>query len=103
MVQCSQCGRALEDQKSGAMVASISGEIMGDEYTESYFFCGACQVYTVRIWRERFCGEDSIRVTGPVSKPGGDAQVDLIKRCSEPWNKKCRCAAHQEYFGPNLD
>jgi hypothetical protein len=29
--------------------------------------------------------------------------VELIKQCSEPWNKKCRCKAHQSYFQGSLD
>lgn len=103
MVRCPRCGRVLEDEGKGKVTASISGSVMGDEYTESYFLCDACQVYTVRIWRERFCGEDSVSVSGPLSKAEGDAKVELINRCPEPWNKRCRCDAHREYFGSFLD
>jgi hypothetical protein len=90
-------------QGKGALAASISGSIMGDEYTESFFFCDTCRVYTVEIWRGRFCGEDSVVASGPLSKAEGDAKVELIKRCPEPWNKGCRCEAHREYFGSFLD
>ncbi len=103
MIHCSQCGRTLAEQGKGDLVASISGSIMGDEYTESFFFCQVCQVYTFEIWRERFCGEDSFSSSGPISKAAGDEKVALIRRCEEPWNKKCRCEAHREYFGPFLD
>jgi len=102
MVRCARCDKVLDDEK-GKSVASISGGIMGDEYTESYFLCDSCQVYTLEIWRERFCGEDSINLSGPIPKAEGDAKIELIKRCPEPWNKKCRCEAHREYFGPYLD
>ncbi|MFH0872696.1 MAG: hypothetical protein V1878_09455 [bacterium] len=103
MVRCPRCGGVLEDEGKGKVTASISGSIMGDEYTESYFLCEACQTYTVQIWRERFCGEDSVRVDGPLPKAEGDAKVELINRCPEPWNKRCRCDAHREYFGSFLD
>ena len=103
MVKCSQCGQVLNHGENDACVASISGSIMGDEYTESYFFCRQCEVYTVEIYRDRFSGEDSVSVRGPVPKSEGDVKVELIKRCVEPWNKKCRCEAHKSYFGTWLD
>lgn len=84
-------------------MASISGGIMGDEYIESYFLCSRCEVYTVEIYHDRFLGEDTVFVRGPVSKAEGDAKVELIRQCSEPWNKKCRCRAHQAYFEGSLD
>lgn len=103
MMRCSKCNRAFEAREGKASVASISGSIMGDEYTESYFFCHHCGVYTVAMYRDRFCGEDSVSVRGPIPKSEGDAKVELIRRCSKPWNKKCRCEAHRSYFGGWLD
>jgi hypothetical protein len=97
MIRCSQCGRDL-DQQAENRLASISGSIMGDEYTDSYFFCADCGVYTVKIYHDRFLGEDDVSINGPVSKPDGDAKVELIRQCPEPWNKKCRCEAHRSYF-----
>jgi len=38
-----------------------------------------------------------------VPKTEGDVLIDLIKQCDEPWNKKCRCKAHQSYFQGQLD
>jgi hypothetical protein len=38
-----------------------------------------------------------------VSRSEGDAAIALIKKCSQPWNKKCRCEAHRDYFGESLD
>lgn len=84
-------------------MASISGSIMGDEYIESYFLCAECGVYTVEVYHDRFCGDDSVSVHGPVSKSQGDAKVALIRQCPEPWDKHCRCPAHQAYFGGSLD
>ena len=84
-------------------MASISGSIMGDEYIESYYFCDQCGVYTVEIFHDRFLGDDEVFVRGPVPKPEGDAKIELIGRCPEPWNKKCRCNAHQSYFEGGLD
>ncbi len=78
---------------------------MGDEYTESYYFCSSCQIYTVRVARDRFDGdgEPSENIYGPVSKEKGDAKVALIQKCDTPYEKKCRCEAHRAYFDGSLD
>jgi len=102
-VRCSQCGRTFDREAGDRSIASISGSIMGDEYIESYYFCTQCQVYTVEVYHDRFLGEEEISVRGPVPKTDGDAMVELIKQCEEPWNKKCRCKAHQSYFNGQLD
>jgi len=99
-VKCSRCQGGLGRQ---SMAASMSGSVMGDEYTETYFLCETCGVYTLEIWHERFCGEDSISVSGPIAKGDGDEKVALIRRCPEPWDKRCRCEAHLAYFGGSLD
>jgi len=57
MIRCSQCGRGFDRQVGDRFVAALSGSIMGDEYTESYYFCSQCQVYTVKIYHDRFLGE----------------------------------------------
>jgi hypothetical protein len=103
VVHCSQCGKAFEQESGKAWETSICGSIMGDEYIETYFFCVACGVYTVEVYHDRFLGEESVQLCGPLPKADGDAAVALINRCSEPWNKKCRCEAHRSYFGPSLD
>lgn len=103
MIQCSKCEEDLDQEGKEGRIASISGGIMGDEYTDSYYFCGRCQVYTVKVYHDRFLGEDDVSIQGPVEKSEGDAKVELIRQCSEPWNKKCRCKAHQSYFGGALD
>jgi hypothetical protein len=103
MIRCSQCGRAFDRQAADQSVASISGSIMGDEYIESYFFCAQCGVYTVEVYHDRFLGDEEVFVNGPISKPDGDAKVELIRQCSEPWDKKCRCKAHLSYFDGELD
>lgn len=103
MLRCAQCGREFAGQGAEDRVASISGSVMGDEYIESYFLCKQCGVYTVEVYHDRFLGEEDVSVHGPVRKAEGDAKVALIRQCSEPWNKKCRCQAHQSYFGKSLD
>jgi len=103
MTRCSQCGKEFGQQAEGRRVTSISGSIMGDEYIESYYFCNQCEVYTVEIYHDRFLGEDEVFVRGPVPKLEGDAKVELIKQCAEPWNKKCRCEVHRSYFQGWLD
>jgi hypothetical protein len=102
MIKCSKCGGELGGENKGA-VASISGSIMGDEYTDTYFFCEKCGVYSMVKERDRFCGEEVLTTAGPLSKEEGDQKVALIRRCKELWNKRCRCEAHISYFGPWLD
>lgn len=103
MLQCSQCGEDLDREEKRELVASISGSIMGDEYTDSYYFCYRCHVYTVKVHHDRFLGEEDVTIRGPVPKAEGDAKVELIQQCSEPWNKKCHCEAHRSYFQGWLD
>lgn len=103
MIRCKQCGRALAGPDGSGLVVSISGSIMGDECIESYYFCEACGCYTVEVYWDMFSGEEKISTQGPLSKSDGDAKISLIRGCSEPWNKKCRCNAHLSYFGNSLD
>lgn len=101
MTACLQCGKEFDTPAS--RLAVISGSIMGDECTDSYLWCTDCGVYTVESYYEPFLGEDEVSYRGPVSKENGDGFVALIHQCSCPWDKKCRCAAHREYFGDSLD
>jgi len=103
MVKCLQCGEEIGPGGNGESVASISGSVMGDEYTESYYLCGLCGVYTVKVCYEPFLGEEEVTMQGPVSREKGDEAVNLIGKCPEPWNKKCRCDAHRSYFEGSLD
>ena len=103
VVYCLQCGRNLEKEMQHNPVASITGEIAGDEYTESYYFCSHCKMYTIEIFHERFSGNDTISLKGPVSETEGRKKIDLIKQCPDPWDKHCRCDAHRAYFGKWLD
>ncbi len=99
-LQCKQCKRPFgaEDRKG-----SISGSIMGDEHTDSYFLCPACDVYTVVSWWDDFTGVETVNSSGPLPRQDGDERVALINTCEEPWNKKCRCRAHVDYFRGTLD
>jgi hypothetical protein len=103
MVRCLQCGAVLPPTNGGGCAASISGSILGDEYTESYFLCDRCGVYTVEVCCEPFLGEEEVACRGPVPAEEGEAAVSLIKQCAEPWDKKCRCPAHITYFKGALD
>jgi len=103
MIQCAKCGKKLDNGADGGPVASISGSIMGDECIESYYFCKVCGVYTVEVYWDCFLGDEEVSIRGPVSKEEGDKKIRLIGECPEPWDKKCRCAAHRAYFGDSLD
>ena len=99
-MQCIQCKKAFLDAD---WVASISGSIMGDEHTDTYFLCPVCGVYTIASCWDNFTGVETMNSTGPVSREEGDRRVALIRQCSTPWNKKCRCKAHCTYFRGTLD
>lgn len=103
MARCTQCGREFSGYEGPDRLAFISGSIRGDEYIESYFFCGKCNVYTVEVYHDRFLGDEHIFERGPLAKVEGDGRVALIQQCPEPRNKNCRCPAHCAYFGDSLD
>ena len=97
-MKCVQCGLEYSEQGELEQVASIAGGIMGDEYIETYYFCKVCQVYTVEVYHDRFCGEDTVSFRGPLTEAEGNAKVEIIRRCPDPQSKRCRCGAHQQYF-----
>lgn len=99
-VRCTRCGKAFENEDR---VACISGRIMGDEYTDIYYWCGTCAVYTVCLCRDVFCGPETARDSGPISREEGDRSVAIIRGCSQPGDERCRCDAHLAYFGDRLD
>jgi len=84
-------------------VVSISGSVMGDEYTDSYYPCPSCRFYTVASWRDNFTGVETMSVSDPIPEAHGREMVELITECSRPWDKKCRCPAHRAYFRDALD
>jgi hypothetical protein len=100
---CKVCEKCKHEFSGEDRAASISGSILGDEYTDSWFLCPICHLYTVVSWRDNFTGIETVRVSGPISRQDGDAMVALIGRCSRPWDKKCRCEAHRTYFRGTLD
>jgi hypothetical protein len=103
MIKCSKCRKSIGEGEEKGPTASISGSVMGDEHTESWYYCPDCQVYTLEDYRDRFTNEDTVNVHKPIDKAKGDEWVAIIRRCPKPWDKRCRCAAHREYFGGWLD
>ena len=96
--ECARCQQSLRGP-----VASISGSIMGDEESESWFWCEVCSTYTRTRSRDRFHGDETVRRGEAVSQEEGARWIAIIDRCSEAGDKRCRCDAHREYFGPWLD
>ena len=88
---------------AGEPVACITGSIMGDECTDCYYWCAACQVYTVRLYRDAFGGEETSHDSEPIPKDEGERRLALIRSCAEPWDKHCRCEGHRAYFSDSLD
>jgi len=99
-MKCIQCSRPFLKEDC---IASISGSIMGDEYTDSYYLCPMCRVYTMASWRDNFTGVESMNLYGPIEQQKGNERVELIRKCSRPWDKKCRCETHRRYFNDALD
>jgi hypothetical protein len=102
-MKCTSCGRELDQDAADARVASISGSIMGDAYMDTWYLCPACDCYTIDSCHDRFLAEDETKMQGPLSRSEGDRWIAIIRRCDRPWDKKCRCAAHREYFRGCLD
>jgi len=99
-VHCSRCGRPFENEER---LACISGKVMGDEYTDCYYWCGTCEVYTIRLFRDAFCGTETARDSTPISREDGDRRLELIRGCPDPNDERCQCEAHRGYFGGWLD
>jgi hypothetical protein len=76
---------------------------MGDEHIESLYYCQACGVYTIEYYVDHFCNDETVKTEGPISKERGAELAAIIARCRTPYDKKCRCPAHREYFDGGLD
>jgi hypothetical protein len=103
MIKCLQCGREFALGLDGDCVASISGSVMGDEVTHSYYPCDRCGTYTIETYYEPFFGDGESNQEGPIPREAGDAAVAVIKACPQPWDKQCRCEAHLAHFKGALD
>ncbi len=99
-MNCIQCDKEFSQEDR---LAAISGSIMGDEYTDVYWLCPVCRVFTVAKWRDNFTGIETMNASGPIEEQEGMKRIELIRQCSRPWAKKCRCAAHRSYFNDTLD
>ena len=99
-VECLRCCTVLNKED---WAASISGSILGDEHTDTYFRCAGCGFYTVVADWDDFTGVETTTVSGPLAGAEGDERVRLIRQCAQPWDKQCRCPAHRAYFHNTLD
>ena len=99
MIRCGSCGARLDPEGGPGPAAHITGEVLGDEVTDTWFLCQACDAYTVEVVRDRFLGDPESWVRAPVPRAEGDERVRLIRRCVEPWDKRCTCPAHRACFG----
>ncbi len=81
----------------------MTGSLSGDECAECWFLCAKCGFYTVGVYWDCFDGEESSSVRGPVAPAEAEPKITLIGHCATPWDKKCRCKAHREYFEGMLD
>ncbi len=76
---------------------------MGDTCTDCYYWCAACGVYTLRLYRDVFVGEESAHDAEPIPREEGDRRMALIRNCENPGDERCHCKAHLEYFGGWVD
>ncbi len=96
-MHCKSCNADLGEAEG--RVAFICAEVMGDEYIESYWYCDACEMYMKGNLRDPFHGEIKESGGGQLSKEKGDRLIDLISKCPDPSDERCRCPAHQEMRG----
>lgn len=78
---CAGCARPFQEKDR---VAGISARIMGDECTDAFYWCEACEVYTVRLYREVFCGPETARNSEPIPREEGDRRLAAIRLVSGP-------------------
>ncbi len=97
---CAHCRRKLREED---FVGCITARIMGDECTDSYYWCGSCAIYTLLLERDVFAGPEAEPHCEPISREEGDRRLALIRGCTDPGDGRCRCAAHQAYFDGFLD
>jgi hypothetical protein len=103
MICCKKCSTTPEKSRGFHRVASISGGIMGNEHTDTYYYCQDCQCFTCERYVDFFDGREASALDGPISKEEGARALALIRQCETPYEKRCRCNAHREYFGDALD
>jgi hypothetical protein len=99
-IGCARCGRKFREED---FVACIAARIMGDECTDSYYWCGSCGTYTLLLQRDVFAGPEAAPNCALISREEGDRRLALIRSCTEPGDDRCRCEAHQAYFDGFLD
>lgn len=94
-MNCSKCGHDLGDYRTRRALFCSLGQ--GDEYTDSWWFCPDCGVYTVDVVRDSFATDEAehIHVRGPISKVDGDAELREIAKCPDPTDKFCDCPLHR--------
>ena len=93
-MKCSNCQKDVGDIR--ARSAFICVEVAGDEYIYSYLLCDACGFYNLETYRDRFMGEEDVRISAPIELEEGAALVEFIRKCKKPNNKKCKCIAHRQ-------
>lgn len=86
-LRCSRCGSDLGPDGPGQRIASISGSILGDECTETWYHCSGCNAYTVEIYWDVFLGEDSVSIRGPIAREDGNGQIALIHSAPPPGSR----------------
>lgn len=95
-VDCVGCNRTFPAEQKAR--ASISIFVLGDEYIYSYWFCEACQRYTIEWYHDRFLGEDDVGFLPAMPKEVGDRCVELVRACPTPWDKNCECESHRALY-----
>jgi hypothetical protein len=95
-LHCSRRRRPFRDEDR---VAGITAKIMGDECTDVFYWCAACGVYTIRVYRDVFTGPETAHDSEPIPKEEGDRRLALVRTCPQPSDADCLCDGHRAYFG----
>ncbi|MDQ7778834.1 MAG: hypothetical protein RDV41_03890, partial [Planctomycetota bacterium] len=96
-LKCTKCGAELKMGEGGDSVAGMSGKVMGDEYIESYLLCKKCGFYSKEVFRDRFCNEPEVTLSGPYTEEQVRKDMETVRQCKNPKNERCRCKAHKKF------
>ncbi len=94
MVSCAKCGADLGGHENSDQ---ISVEVIGDEHTYAYWFCTSCDVYTRKIFIDRFLGLEYTLGPTWIKRQECDKLVEMIRRCPDPGSKRCKCETHRQF------
>ncbi|MEX2681208.1 MAG: hypothetical protein Q6373_006385 [Candidatus Sigynarchaeota archaeon] len=97
MVKCLACASGSVER-----IGSISRLAQGNEEIYTLYRCHDCGNYLLDCYEDIFMPvndqPDPHWTRGPFDKAKGELLGRLIKKCPDPKDKFCNCAAHVQFF-----